>query len=238
MDIIVPAAGLSTRFPNMEPKYLLKDNVGNYMVDNALYPYYGRGDIYVGILKEHDEKYGASDVLINKIPALMNENVPHITAVILPEKTKGPADTVYQVLKFTDDFTDDGAFLVKDCDSYFDHHIVKGNYICVSRIQDHDVLRRLSAKSFVQVNDQGLVTDIIEKKVVSDTFCVGGYKFARRSEYMEAYEAIKNSTEEIFVSHVIQYMISQGKQFTVQPVSEYVDVGTIDEWNEYLETQV
>ena len=29
MEVIVPAAGLSTRFPNMPPKYLLTDSNGN-----------------------------------------------------------------------------------------------------------------------------------------------------------------------------------------------------------------
>jgi len=239
MDIIVPAAGLSTRFPDMPPKYLLRDADGYYMLDNALTHYYDRGDIYVAILKEHDQKYNAAEIVTSEMVDIeLMGYAPRINVIQLDEKTKGPADTVYQALKVIDEYKDDGAFLVKDCDSFFNHGIVKGNYICVSRIQDHEVLKRLASKSFVQVNDQGLVTDIIEKKVVSDTFCVGGYKFEKRSEYMEAYEAIQDRTEEIFVSHVIQYMISQGKQFTVQPVYNYVDVGTIDEWNDYLETLV
>jgi hypothetical protein len=239
MDIIVPAAGLSTRFPDLPPKYLLRDIDGYYMLDNAIAPYYDRGDIYVTILKEHDLEYNAGEIITSEMIDVESIGyIPRISVIQLQEKTRGPADTVYQSLKVLDEYKDDGPFLVKDCDSFFNHNVVKGNYICVSRVQDHDVLKRLAAKSFVQVNDQGLVTDIIEKKVVSDTFCVGGYKFAKRSEYMEAYEAIQDRTEEIFVSHVIQYMVAQGKQFTVQPVYNYVDVGTIDEWNEYLEKQV
>jgi dTDP-glucose pyrophosphorylase len=233
MEILVPAAGLSTRFPDMPPKYLLRDNWGNPMLDNALGYYYGRGDMFVGILKEHDEKYDATETVLS-----LGIDSDPMTCIILPEKTNGPADTVYQMLKWLDEGRDDGAFLVKDCDSFFDHEIVKGNYVCTTTVGEHEVLRRLGSKSFVQVNDQGLITDIIEKKVVSDTFCVGGYKFEKRSEYMAAFEAIQNTqTNEIYVSHVIQYMINQGKQFFTRPVTNYVDVGTIDEWNEYLEKQ-
>ena len=49
----------------------------------------------------------------------------------------------------------------------------------MSKVQDHDQrLKKLSSKSFVNVNDHlGIIQSIIEKKVVSDTFCVGGYKF-------------------------------------------------------------
>lgn len=234
MEIIVPAAGLSTRFPDMPPKYLLKDNEGRYMIDNALHYYTGRASFVVGVLKEHRGQYDAvtivSDVLRGYPGNLLSK------VIVLPERTKGPADTVYQICKRLDEFRDDGAFLVKDCDSFFDHNIVRGNYVCTTTVQEHETLKRLASKSFVQYNKHGLITDIIEKKVVSDTFCVGGYKFEKRSEYMAAYEAIKDRTDEIFVSHVIQYMINQGKQFFTRPVYDYVDVGTLEEWNEYLKS--
>ena len=229
MEIIVPAAGLSTRFPDMPPKYLLRDKLGFYMFENATAYYENNGDLYFGILEEHDIEYDASKRILH---AFLGQRSPNV--VVLPERTKGPADTVYQILKVIDNDHDDGAFLIKDCDSFFDHTIMRGNYICVSSVHDHETIRRLGSKSFVRINDQGIVTDIVEKNVVSDLFCVGGYKFEKRSEYMAAYEAIRDSTDEIFVSHVIQYMISQGKQFFTLPVSNYIDVGTIDEWNEYL----
>jgi hypothetical protein len=229
MEIIVPAAGLSTRFPDMPPKYLLKDDTGTRMIENAVRPYIGRGDMYVGVLQEHDEKYDSRRAIIEI------STISQVIPIVFSDRTKGPAHTVYNILKEIDRWLDDGAFLIKDCDSFFDHIIIKGNYVCTTTVQEHETLRRLASKSFVQVNDQGLITDIIEKKVVSDTFCVGGYKFEKRSEYMEAYEAIEQySSDEIFVSHVIQYMINQGKQFFTQSVFDYVDVGTIDEWNDYL----
>lgn len=231
MEILVPAAGLSTRFPDLPPKYLLVDDNDNRMIENAVSPYIGRGDMYIGILKEHDEKYNAA----GKVQSI--STVPEITPIVLPEKTKGPADTVYQMCKYLDRFIDDGAFLVKDCDSFFDHIIHKGNYVCVADVHDHSILRNLGAKSFVQVNDQGLITNIVEKKVISEFFCVGGYKFEKRSEFMAAYEAIQDYSYEIYVSHVIQHMITQGKQFFTERVFDYVDVGTIDEWNDYLRTQ-
>lgn len=228
MEILVPAAGLSTRFPDLPPKYLLVDDNDTRMIENAVGPYIGRGDMYVGVLKEHNEKYNAEGIIGGL------STVPEVIPIILPEKTKGPADTVYQMCKFLDQYIDDGAFLVKDCDSFFDHDINKGNYVCVADIHDHAILRNLGAKSFVQVNEHGLVTNIVEKKVISEFFCVGGYKFEKRSEFMAAYEAIQDYSYEIFVSHVIQHMIAQGKQFFAQSVCNYVDVGTIDEWNDYL----
>ena len=44
MEIVVPAAGLSTRFPDMKPKYLLYDYKHDMMLINALRPFIDRGD--------------------------------------------------------------------------------------------------------------------------------------------------------------------------------------------------
>ena len=92
MEIIVPAAGLSTRFPEMKPKYLLYDYKGELMIYNAIKPFMENYIIHIGILKEHDEQYNASELLKYEL----GEN---INIHILDEPTKGPADTVYQIIK-------------------------------------------------------------------------------------------------------------------------------------------
>ena len=59
MEIIVPAAGLSSRFPNMKPKYLLASYDKKIMLQLALQHYIGKHNITIGILKEHQEQYNA-----------------------------------------------------------------------------------------------------------------------------------------------------------------------------------
>lgn len=223
MEIIVPAAGLSSRFPDMKPKYLLYDYSGKLMVQKALEPYMNHS-ITIGILKEHDIKFLASDFL-------KYEFGDKIKIVILDEPTSGPAETVYEIIKKANiDTTKE--ILIKDCDSFFDHEIKDGNYVCVSDISKHDILKRVAAKSFVISNEQGIITDIIEKSVVSNTFCVGGYKFESAQLYMDMFEEI-SSVKEVFVSDVIQRCLHHGKIFTENMVENYVDVGTSDEWFEY-----
>lgn len=223
MEIIVPAAGLSTRFEGHRPKYLLYDYKNELMLKNALEQFINsEHHITIGILDEHDNKFNASSHIFNAIPGC--------SVVLLKERTKGPADTVYQILNRIDNT---GPFLVKDCDSYFTHDVPDNNYICTSRIQDHEVLKKLSSKSFVKYNDQGIITDIIEKQVVSDTFCVGGYKFNSMKKYMNTFEKLSQKTDEIYVSHVIQHMLMNGETFVINPVREYVDVGTQADWVEF-----
>jgi choline kinase len=228
MEIIVPAAGLSTRFPEMKPKYLLYDYRGELMIHSAIRPFLGKYKIHIGVLKEHDEKY-------NSVEVLKYEFGKKVNIVVLDKPTLGPADTVYQIIKKVD--LHDTPILIKDCDSFFDHEISNGNYICVTNIAKHESLKKLAAKSFVIYNDQGIITDIVEKEVVSDTFCIGGYKFNNASVYKASYESLYTNRE-VFVSDVIDYSINCGQVFTIKETENYVDVGTAPEWFEYNDKPV
>jgi hypothetical protein len=205
----------------MRPKYLLRDYSGALMLKRALESY-RQYKITVGILKEHNEKY-------NSYQVIKKELGEDINVVILDQETQGPADTVYQLLKQAQ-VNDE--FLVKDCDSFFEHEVTSGNYVCVSKIQNHEVLKRISAKSFVISNDQGIITSIIEKQIVSDTFCVGGYKFESAEQYCKVFESLQMERE-VFVSDVIQQFLLDKQVITEKHVTNYIDVGTSDEWFEY-----
>ena len=225
MEIIMPAAGLSTRFPNMRPKYILADFQGKYMFERSLESFIGKHNITIGILKEHNDQYNTAEYI-------KNEYGDSIQVVILETRTAGPADTVYQILKQAALTTEE--FLIKDCDSFFDHDYQEGNYVCVSNIRDHEILKRLASKSFIVSNDQGIITSIIEKQVVSDKFCVGGYKFESANIFMSAFEKLKDAhVKEIFVSHIIEECLNDDIIFKESSVRNYVDVGTAEEWFEY-----
>ena len=229
MEIIVPAAGLSSRFPGMKPKYLLYDYQHRLMLENAVQPYIDAGySITIGVLKEHDEKY-------NSTSFIKHEMGDKVKVVIIPQITKGPAETVYQILQLAN--ITEGEFMVKDCDSFFEHTTKSGNYICTSNVADHEVLNRLRAKSFVISNEQGIVTSIIEKQVVSNKFCVGGYKFESVADYKKAFESISQERE-VFVSDVISVMLQNGHIFVENDSKNYVDVGTSKEWFEYNDKPV
>ena len=231
MEIILPAAGLSTRFPNMRPKYTLTDYKGQMMFERAIQYYVGKYNVTIGILREHENKYNISKYIKDTYDKLVN-------IVVLEERTSGPADTVYQILKQAN-LPDDKEFFIKDCDSFFDHIPTEGNYVCVSSIIEHEVLKRLSSKSFVISNDQGIINNIIEKKVVSDKFCVGGYKFDKVGLYKQTFEKLKSkNVKEIFVSHIIQDCLHNNHIFTEKQITNYIDVGTAEDWFEYNDRPV
>lgn len=229
MEIIVPAAGLSSRFSNMRPKYLLADYKKRLMLESAVSNYIGKYNITIGILKEHEEKYNAT----KHIRSYLQDSV---NVVIIDELTRGPADTVYQIIKKAN-IDLDSPFIIKDCDSFFNHEVTEDNYICISKISDHEVLKKLYSKSFVVSNNQGIIQNIIEKNVVSDTFCVGGYAFKSAKLFCESFEEIQVDRE-IFVSHIIQKCLQKGEIFVERGVTNYVDVGTSQDWFDYNDKPV
>jgi hypothetical protein len=231
MEIIMPAAGLSTRFPNMRPKYTLTDYSGKMMFEKSLKPFIGKHHITIGLLREHEEKYNISKYIDQ-------EYGDNIGVVILEERTAGPADTVYQILKKLNlESTEE--ILIKDCDSFFEHEYQEGNYVCVSSIKNHEVVKRLGSKSFIITNNQGIINSIIEKQVVSDKFCVGGYKFESVDMFIDTFDTLKSAhVNEIFVSHIIEECLNNNHIFKESMVWDYADVGTAEEWFEYNDKAV
>jgi histidinol phosphatase-like enzyme len=225
MEVIIPAAGLSTRFPNMRPKYTLTDHTGTLMLERSISSFLGKYKITIGILKEHEEKYN--------IIKTLNHEIPELNIVVLDERTNGPAETVSKIIEQAGIDINEG-ILIKDCDSFFEHDVSDGNYVCISTIAEHEILKRLASKSFVITNDQGIITNIIEKEVISNKFCVGGYKFESAKLFCETYEKLKDkNVGEIFVSHIIEECLNNHRIFLEKHVSNYVDVGTADEWFAY-----
>lgn len=230
MEIIIPAAGLSTRFPNMRPKYSLTDYSGNLMLKSALMPYIGKYKINIGILKQHEKEYSITTLL-------KHEFKKDINIIIIDKPTKGPADTVYQIIKKCKSKFKKG-FLIKDCDSFFHHQVLDENYICISKFCDNNLIKTPASKSYILSNNQGIVQNIVEKKVISDKFCVGGYRFKSIDMYVKAFNAIKNNNGEMFVSNIIQHCLANNHIFIENTVSNYTDVGTAEEWFKYNDKSV
>ncbi len=226
MAIIVPCAGKSSRFPKTRPKYLLTMYDGQLMLQKCIENIkYNKQRIYFVILKEHDYKYG-SKKLIEKI----FNNSKKIKVVVLQNETSGPAETVYKISK---KLASKEPLYIKDCDSFFNQKFKIQNSVAVVNLNKNKKISNISAKSFVTKNSQDLVTNIVEKSVVSNLISVGGYSFAKSEVFNEAYrEVSKNVKTELFVSNIIRHALIK-TPFISDEVTNYVDVGTYDDFVNY-----
>jgi len=228
MKVIIPCAGKSSRFPNMRPKWMLTHPDGNLMVKKAIEGLKVKdSDIIITILKEHEDKY---DIVKG-----LKENLgKDITVIMLDEPTKSQSETVYLTLKKANIHE---SFLVKDSDNVFSFPLMDEdiNYVCYSDIHDHEEINPRN-KSYIKLNEQEIIVDIVEKKIISSFFNVGGYYFRNNEIFISSFENLikKQGQSELYVSHIIQDLIANKKEiFFGKKVSNYIDWGTLNEWFRY-----
>jgi CMP-2-keto-3-deoxyoctulosonic acid synthetase len=226
-NLVIPAAGLSSRFPGMKPKWLLTHPDGNLMIQKVLSSFnqanYDR--VIITILRDHCEKYNA-DLILEQLFGTSVE------VCILEQQTKDPAETIAKTIQNMD-LT--GFITIKDSDCYVlaDYPTDK-QFICGLTIDKMDDIVRIHNKSFIIKNDENIITDIIEKKVVSDTVCLGVYCL-EIDNLMAAYNKINNSPvyrhdNEMYISHIVSYLISQSDILHFVEAKQFIDWGTLKEW--------
>lgn len=230
MKVILPCAGKSSRFPNMRPKWTLTHPEGDLMVKKAIDGLNVKPkDVIITILREHEEKY--------KIISGLKENIgSDLEIVVLDKQTKNQPETVHVTLKKTGLKE---SFLVKDSDNMFSLPHISENfsYVCYSDLQDHEDVNPRNY-SYIRLNDQNIIVDIVEKRVISRFFSVGGYFFKDPKDFESSFEKLskKNMKSELYISHIIQNLIVNGGEvFFGKKIEEYVDWGRFDQWSRYTQ---
>ncbi len=227
MRLILPVAGQSSRYPGLRPKWMLNHPNGNLIIAESI-----RGwdlsdieEIVVVCLRQHDEKYGAQAMLHKQFAKLGLVGKLHVVVI---EQSNSQPHTVYQALKLA---SISGPILIKDSDNYFFHTPKAGNTVCYATIADINRGNVIN-KSYILMNEAGTVLNIVEKRMISDTFCVGGYGFGEAADFVSTFEDMVDIPN-LYVSHVIYQMILNGKYFSGSKVSGFVDWGTIKDWNAF-----
>ena len=227
--LIIPCAGKSSRFPNMKPKYMLTHPDGKLMIEKAMeninLDVFDR--IIITIVKPHDEKYEAA-LWMQQVFA----NNPKVEICMLDDFTASASETIYLTLS---KMNVQGAFVIKDSDNRVGVHFDKNikNMIVGYDLHKHRDISNIPGKSFLIVNEQNIIQDIIEKQVVSNIICLGVYCFENADDFKKAYEELseRNIAGEMYISHVISYMLSQNHYvFSAVMADSYDDWGTLAEW--------
>jgi hypothetical protein len=230
--LLLPCAGLSTRYRNMRPKWMLTTPDGRLAIQRAAASIDPAvvGRRVIAIRAEHDEKYGASQVIRRAFGA-------DIDIVVLERDTNGPAETVSLMIERAGVR---GPIRIKDADSFFDPSPApQGSFVGTCDLRDNLSISRVGAKSFVVINEQSLISHIIEKHVSSNFISAGLYAFADSSIFVDCYRTVfaETSGGERFVSHVVAEAIRQGEVFKPYFVSGLIDVGTLEDWRVFTQAR-
>ena len=224
--LIVPCAG--NRRINNIPLFLNRHPDGSLLAIKCIegiYPEEYDRIIYV-ILADVEKKFHVTNIL--------NKLIKNVEVVVLENVTNGPAETVYQALKKANV---NGEFVVRDSHAYVKmKEKMEGNFIAGLDLLEYKyAIDNLREKSFISLNEQNQVLDIVEKQFCSNTISVGVYGFASSEKYIDTYKHLVDSRypiERLYLSHIISYMIGyDSKIFRCVDVTEYEDWSTLNMWN-------
>lgn len=226
--LILPVAGKSSRFPGMRPKWLLTLPDGKLMFEKAVSELNLKNikKIVIVCIKEHIDKY----IPVASIEKILLKYKKTINVVIIDKHTSSASETVYLGIQKANI---KGSIFVKDCDNFFTYEPKNGNLIGVYNINKMNLIDAKN-KSYVSFNKAGIVNNIVEKEVISNMFCVGGYGFRDANIFCYHYLKLRKiQKREIYISHIIYKMILDGDTFLVDEVKNYIDLGTKSEYLAY-----
>jgi hypothetical protein len=225
MQVVIPCAGRSSRYPWTRPKFLLTMPDGRLMFEWAAEKYINKYPVKFVINEEHIKEFDARYAIERTY-----KNVPNIEICVLSEFTSGPAETVYQALQGQPD-TD---LIIQDCDSFFDYEIFDNqNFVCYIKLDEYPDIDCVASKGFIVINEEeDSLRNIVEKKVISDKVCVGSYGFKSSKDFRDAFLELRNSNsnDEIFVSHIVKKLMTHEQVFVTKHAINYFDLGTYESY--------
>lgn len=227
--LIIPAAGKSSRFPGVRPKWLLTLANGQLMAEESINSMQ-KGNEFTRVifvcLREHVERYSS----IECISKILNRisRIP-VEILMLDEPTKSQSETVLHAIEM---LNVQGPFLVKDCDNYFEFCWNGESQVAVIDVGSLDEIN-INNKSYVSVDPIGVIQNIVEKKVISNLFCCGAYGFDSPIDFVNAYKSIRQDGE-VYISHIIYKMILDGHCFKTGLADQYSDWGTLDAYKKHM----
>ena len=221
--LIIPAAGKSSRYPNMKPKWMLTHPSGQLMIEKVVegLDMSEYSSAFIVILREHCEKYDADVILQQAFGG-------RIGVVILDSPTSCSPETVIRCIEIN---KLDGWIVVKDCDCLVSYSMPKTNRFVVGmNIQNKGNIKNLQQKSFILANENGIISEIVEKSIVSNKICLGVYAMHTK-DLMTTYSRLsKNMGGELYFSHIVSELVDMGFNFFVSECNKFEDWGTKEDW--------
>ena len=236
INVIIPMAGAGSRFAKAgytKPKPFI-DVLGKPMIchvlDNLKIP---NAKYILLVRKEH---FDAEAETIKDIQLKYNTEI-----ILIDKLTEGAACTVLHAHRH---INNDVPLLIANSDQIVDMDIndyiddseernLDGSVLC---FEDQD-----TKWSYAKLDEQGLITEIKEKVVISNNATVGIYYFNKGSDFVEnAIDMIVRNdrvNNEFYVAPVYNYSIQKGGKFGIYSIdkTQMHGTGTPEDLDKYIE---
>lgn len=225
-------AGRGSRFSKEGyslPKPLIEFN-GKTMIENVLENLNLDANYIFIVHQDHIEKFGIDEIL-KKIK-------PNSKIISVNEVTEGAACTALLAEKYIDDKT----LMIINCDQMIHdfsfQHIIEFLEYTKSDGLLGTYLSTSPKNSFLKVDENGIVTQVEEKVVISDIALIGLHIWKNGKDFViSAKEMIKNNDTyngEFYISKTFNYLIKKGKKILPYFFNLYHSIGTPTDLKKYL----
>ena len=221
LNIIVPIAAKYDISAKNLPKVFQKGKKSLYCIESIL-PLKKRKDvaaIYFVTLKEYAVKWNLKEIFENEFKKLGLRNA---RLVELEKATLSQPETIYRTIK-KENISD--AIFIKDADCSFSCDIVSQNSVAVYPLEKLTWVNP-QHKSYVCVDDNFYITNIIEKRIIGNFFSAGGYCFENADTFTRIYELF-GTAKGLYISHIVYAMLLERISFRPIEVDNYIDFETL-----------
>lgn len=201
---------------------------GNLMLAEAIrgLDFSGLEKIYLTVLASHLLEFQCLEGIQKQFQQIGLAD--KLVVVALDQPTQSQPETVARAIEKE---KIQGPICIKDSDNYFKLKVPSTNFVSVVDLNQVGFINP-SNKSYADVNENHFVTNIVEKRVISNFFCSGAYGFQDAQEYLGYFNAL-SGLKNLYLSHIIYQMLLDNKAFSAAVCSEYSDWGTLKDWNRY-----
>ena len=236
MNVLIPMAGAGSRFEKAGytfPKPLIDVN-GKPMIQRVVENLNIDAKHIFIVQKDHYEKYSLKHTL--------NLISPNCEVVQVEGITEGAACTTLLAKKFIDN---DEPLILANSDQYVEWESNQFMYSCMADDIDGSILTFYSTHpkwSYAKLNDDGFVTEVAEKKPISNNATVGIYFWKKGSDYVECAESMINKNirvnNEFYVCPVYNEALLRGGRVKTFHVDKMWGIGTPEDLNSFLKHDI
>ena len=232
LNVLIPMAGLGSRFAAAGytfPKPLIEVK-GKTMIQTVVDNLNMEANYIFIVQKEHYEKYN--------LKYMLNLIAPGCKIVQVDGLTEGAACTTLLAKEFIDN---DKPLVIANSDQFVEWNSNEVMYAFNADQIDGGILTFKATHpkwSYVKLSDDGFVSEVAEKKVISDNATVGIYYWKRGSDYVKyankMIEANDRTNNEFYVCPVFNYAIKDNKKIRIKEISRMWGIGTPEDLNNFL----
>jgi len=232
INIVIPMAGLGSRFANVGyklPKPLIDVN-GKHMIQVVVENLNVNAHYIFIVMKKHADEYNFDEIL-------REVTCDNYEVIIIDKITEGSACTVLTVRELIDN---DAPLILANSDQYLDWNPYD---FLVKSLGVDGVISCFNADhqkwSYAKVNDDGRVTEVAEKRVISNLATTGIYYFRRGSQFVRGADSMisKNirTNNEFYNCPIYNEIIQEGGDVRVHMCEKMWGIGVPEDLEYYLQ---